>query len=67
MLTAVIAFAIGGLVVLVTTGKNPLSTYKAIFEGSGLNWLFPWVTGDERVLGRAELPADAAADDGATS
>ena len=40
----------GGLVVLVTTGKNPLETYKAIFEGSGLNWLFPWVTGQERVL-----------------
>ena len=40
----------GGLVVLVTTGKNPLETYKAIFEGSGLNWLFPWVTGEERVL-----------------
>ena len=40
----------GGLVVLVTTGKNPLETYQAIFEGSGLNWLFPWVTGEERVL-----------------
>ncbi|MHB1242361.1 MAG: ABC transporter permease, partial [Gaiellaceae bacterium] len=29
---------IGGLVVLVTTGKNPLNTYKAIFEGAGFNW-----------------------------
>ena len=33
-----LAFLIGGLVVLVTTGKNPLTTYKAIFEGAGLNW-----------------------------
>jgi ABC-type uncharacterized transport system permease subunit len=38
VLTTILAFFIGGLVVLVTTGKNPLTTYKAIFEGSGLNW-----------------------------
>jgi ABC-type uncharacterized transport system permease subunit len=41
LLTALIAFLIGGLVVLVTTGKNPISTYKAIFKGSGLSWLSP--------------------------
>jgi general nucleoside transport system permease protein len=41
LLTALIAFLIGGLVVYVTTHKNPLSTYKAIFEGSGLSWLSP--------------------------
>ncbi len=35
LLTTLLAFFIGGLVVLVTTGKNPLTTYKAIFEGSG--------------------------------
>src|SRR5918912_4291263 len=29
----------GGLVVLLT-GKNPLSVYKAIFNGTGLNWFF---------------------------
>ncbi|HEU5280108.1 MAG TPA: ABC transporter permease [Gaiellaceae bacterium] len=39
LMTAVIAFLMGGLVVL-STGHNPLRTYKAIFEGSGLNWLF---------------------------
>ena len=49
ILTALLAFIVGGLVVLVTTGKNPLSTYRAIFDGSGLNWLFPWVSGAERV------------------
>jgi general nucleoside transport system permease protein len=41
LLTALIAFLIGGLVVLATTGKNPLNTYKAIFEGTGLSWLSP--------------------------
>src|SRR5687767_10769869 len=40
VLTTILAFLIGGLVVLATTGKNPLTTYKAIFEGSGLNWFF---------------------------
>ena len=44
LLTALLAFFVGGLVVLVTTGKNPLETYKAIFAGTGLNWFFPWVT-----------------------
>ena len=67
LLTVVIAFVIGGLVVLVTTGKNPLETYKAIFEGSGLNWFFPWVTGEERVLAGVQPPADAHRDDDARS
>ncbi|HEY8103651.1 MAG TPA: ABC transporter permease [Gaiellaceae bacterium] len=40
LLTTLLAFFIGGLVVLATTGKNPLTTYKAIFEGAGLNWFF---------------------------
>jgi general nucleoside transport system permease protein len=40
LLTTVLAFLIGGLVVLVTTGKNPINTYKAIFEGAGFNWFF---------------------------
>src|SRR5437588_3229782 len=45
--TALLAFVIGGLVVA-ATGKNPLTTYRAIFDGTGLNWLFPWVTGAAR-------------------
>jgi simple sugar transport system permease protein len=48
LLTAVLAFFVGGLVVLVTTHKNPLNTYREIFDGTGLNWLFPWVHGQER-------------------
>jgi general nucleoside transport system permease protein len=38
LLTAVLAFFIGGLVIVATTGHNPLSTYRAIFDGTGLNW-----------------------------
>jgi general nucleoside transport system permease protein len=45
--TALLAFGIGGLVVL-ATGHDPFQTYKAIFNGAGLNWLFPWVKGVER-------------------
>jgi simple sugar transport system permease protein len=38
-MTAVFAFFMGGIVVL-STGHNPITTYKAIFEGAGLNWFF---------------------------
>jgi general nucleoside transport system permease protein len=39
----VLAFFVGGLVVL-ATGANPLAAYKAIFNGTGLAWFFqiPW-------------------------
>jgi ABC-type uncharacterized transport system permease subunit len=47
LLTVVVAFFIGGLVVLIT-GHNPLDTYKAIFQGTGLQWLFPWTSGADR-------------------
>ena len=33
----VLAFVVGGIVV-VATGYDPLGAYKAIFEGTGLNW-----------------------------
>jgi general nucleoside transport system permease protein len=39
VLTACIAFLIGGLVVL-ATGHNPLLAYRDIFNGAGLNWFF---------------------------
>ena len=39
VLTALIAFVIGGLVVL-ATGHNPFKAYNDIFNGSGLNWIF---------------------------
>jgi general nucleoside transport system permease protein len=47
ILTALVAFVVGGLVVLATTHKNPINTYHQIFNGTGLNWLFPWVHGSQ--------------------
>jgi general nucleoside transport system permease protein len=49
-----LAFLIGGLVVAVT-GHNPLTAYKAIFEGTGLNWFFPWIAGDTREAAANDL------------
>jgi general nucleoside transport system permease protein len=39
LLTTVLAFLMGGLVV-VLTGKNPFKVYHAIFNGTGINWFF---------------------------
>jgi general nucleoside transport system permease protein len=54
LLTAVLAFLVAGLVMLLT-GDDPFATYKAIFEGTGLQWLFPWVTGDDRATAALNL------------
>jgi ABC-type uncharacterized transport system permease subunit len=54
VLTALLAFVIGGLVVLIT-GHDPIATYKAIFEGTGFQWLFPWVTGSDRTTAALNL------------
>jgi simple sugar transport system permease protein len=45
ILTAVLAFLAGGIVVA-ATGHNPWTAYKGIWDGSGFNWLFhiPWDT-----------------------
>jgi ABC-type uncharacterized transport system permease subunit len=55
LVTTLLAFFVGGLVVLITTGNNPLSTYQAIFDGTGLNWFFPWVDGEERTRAAFDL------------
>ena len=39
VITATLAFFMGGLVVL-ATGHNPFKTYKAVWDGTGLNWFF---------------------------
>jgi simple sugar transport system permease protein len=54
IVTVLIAFVVGGFVVLLT-GHNPFSTYKAIFNGTGLQWLFPWVTGHARTTAAYNL------------
>jgi general nucleoside transport system permease protein len=40
VITTLIAFLVGGLVVLVT-GHDPIGTYRAIFNGTGITWLIP--------------------------
>ncbi|MEA2177948.1 MAG: ral nucleoside transport system permease protein [Solirubrobacteraceae bacterium] len=54
VLTTIAAFFAGGLVVLVT-GRDPISTYNAIWQGTGLDWIFPWVTGDDRTIAALNL------------
>ena len=54
LITLIIAFLIGGLAVLIT-GHDPIETYKAIFNGTGLNWLFPWTSGQDRTIAALNL------------
>jgi general nucleoside transport system permease protein len=54
ILTVLLAFFVAGLVVLFT-GHNPLSTYRAIFEGTGLNWFFPWLSESDRIIAELNL------------
>ena len=45
VVTALVAFLIGGLVIL-ATGHNPIQAYWDILKGAGLNWFaHPWKTG----------------------
>jgi ABC-type uncharacterized transport system permease subunit len=54
IITVLFAFFVGGLVVLLT-GHNPIDTYKAIFDGTGLQWLFPWTSGADRATAAINL------------
>ena len=54
LVTVLFAFIMGGLVVL-ATGHDPFSTYKAIWDGTGLKWLFPWTPSADRELAAANL------------
>ena len=54
LLTGLVAFFVGGLVVAIT-GSNPFTTYRAIFEGAGLNWCFPWISADDRTVAGLNL------------
>ena len=51
---AVLAFLVAGIVVA-STGHNPLGTYRAIFEGTGLNWPILWATGQETRAAASDL------------
>src|SRR5438128_2000928 len=50
-ITLLFAFFVGGLVVAIT-GHNPFATYKAIFNGTGLNYFLP---GADRELAALNL------------
>jgi general nucleoside transport system permease protein len=50
LVTTIVAFLVAGLVVLVTTGKNPLPVYRGILDGTGLPWLVHWFV-DVRTIG----------------
>jgi general nucleoside transport system permease protein len=52
--TTLLAFLAGGLVI-VATGSNPFSTYGAIFDGTGLQWLFPWLSAEDRLVAGLNL------------
>jgi general nucleoside transport system permease protein len=54
LLTTLLAFFAGGLVMLVT-GSDPIATYEAIWRGTGLQWIFPWTTGEDRDLAAVNL------------
>ena len=39
---------------MLITGNDPIATYEAIFEGTGLQWLFPWPI-EDRALAAINL------------
>ncbi len=47
LVTTVFAFAMA-MIVIAVTGHNPFKAFKGIFDGTGLNWFFPWVMGAAR-------------------
>jgi general nucleoside transport system permease protein len=53
-LTVLFAFFVAALVVLFT-GGNPIETFEAIFKGTGLNWLFPWTSEEDRIVAEINL------------
>ncbi|MEX2211989.1 MAG: ABC transporter permease [Gaiellaceae bacterium] len=54
VMAALLAFFVGGLVVAATK-KNPFGAYKAIFEGTGLTWFWPFLGDQERAAAASDL------------
>jgi ABC-type uncharacterized transport system permease subunit len=52
--TTVLAFLVGGLAVL-AAGHNPISAYHAIFNGTGLNYVLPWTSSNDRIFAAINL------------
>jgi general nucleoside transport system permease protein len=63
-ITTILAFLLVGLVVVATTGKNPLPIYRGILDGTGLTWLVHWFVDVRSIGGTHDLystEADAVA------
>jgi simple sugar transport system permease protein len=45
LLTVLLAFAIGGLVVVIA-GSNPLTVYRSLWVGAGFDWPFQFIPGN---------------------
>jgi simple sugar transport system permease protein len=59
VVTTLLAFLIGGLVVL-ATGRNPIPVYRGILDGTGLPWLAHWLVDVRTIGGTHDLyPAEA--------
>jgi ABC-type uncharacterized transport system permease subunit len=52
--TTLLAFLIGGLAVI-AAGRNPLTAYHAIFNGTGLNYVLPWTSSTDRTFAALNL------------
>jgi len=52
--TTVLAFFVGGLVVLLT-GHDPIAAYRAIWNGTGITYLFPWTPEADKAFAALNL------------
>jgi general nucleoside transport system permease protein len=52
--TTVLAFFVGGLVVAVT-GHDPFAAYRAIFDGTGITYIFPWTPEADKAFAALNL------------
>ena len=60
LLTSLLAFLVAGVVVLLTTGKNPLPIFRGILDGTGLHWLVHWAVDIRTIAGTHDLyPTEA--------
>jgi general nucleoside transport system permease protein len=55
LLSTIVALVLAGLVVLATTGKNPLPIYRGILDGTGLPWLTHWFVDVRSIGGTSDL------------
>jgi general nucleoside transport system permease protein len=52
--TTLLAFFVGGLVVAVT-GHDPFAAYRAIFDGTGITYIFPWTPAADKEFAALNL------------